>query len=102
MAWIKRRAICAACGDPGPVICHHMYGSAAKKKVRLATVIIGHAAVIGLCQECDGIVTIGSRRAFVDRFGPQNIIWSHQYDDYVSDTGYNFSDEVVDGIMLYE
>lgn len=98
MAWIKERGICAACGNRGHVICHHLYGSAAKIKVNFATVLIGHAAVMGLCSICDGIVTRGSRRKFVDEFGPQNSLWMLQYEE----SPIKFSDEVVRGIMHYE
>ena len=98
MAWIKERGICAACGNRGHVVCHHLYGSAAKIKVDLITVLIGHSAVIGLCQCCDNIVTRGSRRKFVDEFGPQNALWALQY----KDSPVKFPPAVVQGIMDYE
>lgn len=97
-SWIKERGICAACEIESPVICHHMYGATAKIKVDLITVLIGHAAVIGLCPVCDGVVTRSSRRAFVDAFGPQNELWRKQYQE----SPVQFPDEVVRGIMRYE
>lgn len=75
-----------------------MYGATAKIKVDLITVLIGHAAVIGLCSCCDNIVTRGSRRKFTDAFGPQNALWSKQY----RESPVQFPDEVVRGIMSYE
>jgi len=98
MAWIKERGICAACGNRGHVICHHLYGSSAKIKVNFATVLIGHAAVMGLCGICDAIVTRRSRRAFVEAFGPQNMLWLMQYQE----SPVKFPEEVVQGIMNYE
>ncbi len=100
MSWLKERQICAACGAHGYVICHHMYGSAAKKKVGLVTVQIGNAAVLGLCQCCDNIVTRGSRRKFVDAFGPQSQLWYQQY--LQSPENIVFPDCVIDGILAYE
>lgn len=100
MSWLKERQICAACGAHGYVINHHMYGSAAKKKVGPATVLIGHAAVLGLCMACDNIVTRGSRRAFTDAFGPQNKLWYQQY--LQSPDHIVFPDCVIDGILAYE
>ena len=98
MTWIKQRSICAACDIHAPVINHHMYGATAKIKVDLITVLIGHSAVLGLCQCCDNIVTRGSRRKFVDAFGPQNALWALQY----KDSPIRFPPEVVQGIMDYE
>lgn len=98
MSWIKERGICAACGEPSRVINHHMYGATAKVKVELITVCIGHTAVIGLCQCCDNIVTRGSRRKFVEQFGPQNQLWLKQY----ADSPVRFPPMVVEGIRLYE
>ena len=100
MKWIKERMECAACHAQGPVICHHMYGATAKVKVDLLTVMIGSAAVLGLCQCCDNVVTKGSRRAFVEAFGPQNRLWLAQYE--CRPDGMDFPDEVVRGIMVYE
>lgn len=98
MTWIKQRGICAACDSHAPVINHHMYGATAKAKVDLITVIIGHSAVIGLCLACDNIVTRGSRRKFVDQFGPQNALWAKQY----RESPVRFPPAVVQGIMDYE
>ncbi len=98
MAWIKERGVCAACDTQAQVICHHCYGATAKVKVDLITVIIGHSAVLGLCFCCDNIVTRGSRRTFVDQFGPQNLLWEKQY----ADSPVRFPPAVVRGIMAYE
>lgn len=100
MAWLKDRQICAVCRARGPVICHHMYGSTAKIKVDLVTIQVGHAAVLGLCRDCDDAVTLGSRRAFTDRFGKQNAIWARQYSERPDEIAFDV--EVVRGIMSYE
>lgn len=78
MQWLKERAICSACGTPGPVINHHCAGSSAKIKVDLVSVLIGHAFVISLCKDCDDLVTSGSRRALTDQYGPQSELWLRQ------------------------
>lgn len=95
MQWIKDRGVCSACNSDGGVIVHHCEGSTFKTKVSGATVIIGHAFVIGLCGPCDGIVTRGSRRAFRDAFGLQSMLWARQYEE----SPVRFPDEVVEGII---
>lgn len=94
MAWIKDRATCAACGNPGPVINHHCEGSTCKTRVGVARVHIGHAFVIGLCQGCDDVVTHSGRKAFREWFGPQSSLWLMQYND----SPVRFPSEVVQGI----
>lgn len=56
--WLKEREICSACGKHGPVILHHCKGSSFKHN----KVLIGHWFVLGLCQQCDDLVTHGSIR----------------------------------------
>jgi hypothetical protein len=82
IGWIKERGICAACGNDGGVIAHHMYGSSFKIHVGLERVQIGHWAVLGLCQACDNIVTRQSRKAFVAAFGEQSKLWLKQAEEY--------------------
>lgn len=82
IAWIKERGICAACGNDGGVIAHHMAGSTAKIMIGLERVLFGHWAVIGLCGSCDNLVTRGSRRALTDAFGPQSVLWLRQAQEY--------------------
>lgn len=98
MSWLKEREKCSACGAAGDVICHHMYGSAAKKKVGFETVLIGHAAVLALCEWCDNIVTHGSRRAFTNTYGPQSKLWAEQEKEWDK----SFPEEVQMGIMAFE
>lgn len=78
LKWIKERCICAACGNPGPVIAHHCEGSTFK----INKVMLGHIFIIGLCQCCDNIVTRQSRRAFREIFGPQSALWFMQLQSY--------------------
>lgn len=94
MQWIKERQKCAACDTRGPVINHHIWGATKKVKVDLVTVHIGHAAVIGLCPECDWVDTHRSHRAFREMFGPPAQLWLRQYED----SPVRFPDEVVRGI----
>lgn len=81
LQWLKDRATCSACGREAPVINHHCEGSAAKAKLGLETILIGHAFVISLCQECDDLVTRGSRRALTDRYGLQSELWLRQEEE---------------------
>lgn len=78
LVWIKERGICAACDNCNGVIAHHMYGSSFKHN----KVLIGHWAIIGLCQQCDDIVTIGSRKRFTNMYGAQSELWLKQFNEY--------------------
>lgn len=78
LAWLKERGRCAACGSRGPIINHHCAGSSAKVRVDLVPVMIGHAFVLGLCQDCDDLVTHGSKRKLVEEYGPQSSLWLMQ------------------------
>lgn len=82
MTWVKERCICAACDRHGPVIIHHVMGSAFKKKVNLVTVLLGHWYILGLCKECDDVVTHGSRKAFREKFGPESNLFFIQSTKY--------------------
>lgn len=82
MAWIKDRQICAGCNRPGPVINHHFLGSTRKVYVGLARVAVGEYAVNGLCQECDDIVTHGTREEFRERYGLESECWMLQVESY--------------------
>lgn len=82
MSWAKERGICAACNAIAPVILHHCEGSTFKSRVGLERVLLGHWFVLGLCQNCDDIVTHGSRRAFREKFGDQCDLWLIQAESY--------------------
>lgn len=82
MAWIKERQLCAACNNPGPVINHHFVGSTRKVYVGIERVAIGEYAVNGLCQQCDDIVTHGTRKEFREKYGPESDLWLVQVEDY--------------------
>jgi hypothetical protein len=82
MQWIKDRGKCAACSVHTNVICHHAEGAMFKQKVDFVTVHIGHWFVIGLCKECDDIVTHKSRKLFRDKYGLQSELWLNQMRDY--------------------
>lgn len=97
ISWIKQRGMCAACGNDGGVIAHHMHGSSAKVRVGLEVVLIGHWAVLGLCQCCDDIVTRQSRRAFRESFGQEEEIWENQSRDYPGE----IPEIIRQGIMEY-
>lgn len=81
--YLKDLMVCAACCKHRPVINHHCMGATFKHNKTL----VGHWFVISLCQECDDIVTNGSRRKFVEVFGPQSKLWEQQINDYEFSTG---------------
>jgi len=76
--WVKCGNTCAACRRYALLILHHAEGATFRHNKEL----IGHWFVLGLCQECDDIVTHGSRRAFREKFGPQSEIWLRQFERY--------------------
>jgi hypothetical protein len=80
IAWVKHRGVCAACGQERPLLVHHVLGSSAKTSVGLERVQIGNAYILGLCCQCDSIVTHGSRRGFRELFGPEPELWAKQYE----------------------
>lgn len=82
MNWIAGRQICAACNCSALVIIHHCEGSTFKVRAGLERVLVGHWFVLGLCQDCDDIVTHGSRRAFREKFGDQCDLWLIQAESY--------------------
>lgn len=95
MNWIKSEGICHACTNDNGVHVHHMYGSSFKfKKMHL-----GHIAVIGLCQVCDNIITRGSRKLFVESFGPQSEIWRRMINSYPLKN--EFRQEEIEAIISY-
>ena len=93
--WIKTEGICHACGNNNGVYVHHMYGATWKFR----RMHLGHIAVIGLCEACDAIITRGSRRAFVDKFGPQSQLWAKMIELYPQK--YEFRKEEIDAIISY-
>jgi len=82
LRWIKERGICAACGNDGGVICHHVVGSAAKISVGLERVHYGHWFVLGLCQKCDDVATNEGRTAFRELYGKECNLWFDQIGYY--------------------
>ena len=78
ITWIKERGVCAACGNDGGVIAHHMEGSS----FRHQKLLLGHWMILGLCGPCDNIITRGSRRAFREAFGNQCDLWFKQLQEY--------------------
>ena len=94
--WVIDRSICAACRNDRPLIGHHCEGSAFKHNKQLC----GHWFFLGLCLECDNVITKGSRKAFRQRFMPQCDLWDFLY------MAYKFymdedpcPDEIYDAIM---
>lgn len=83
-SWIKESGHCAACREDRPVSVHHCMGSTYRHNKRL----IGHIFCIGLCGECDEIVTQGSRREFTNKFGiTQGEMWNYCSGLYLLDGG---------------
>lgn len=95
MSWIKGRMICAACNRFGPVINHHCEGATFRNK----KILVGHLFVIGLCQDCDDIITRQSRRKFRESFGSQSGLWSKQFESYPNQQ--DFSQEEIQAIISY-
>ncbi len=80
--YIKTEKVCCdACSRYGPLILHHCEGATFKHN----KVLVGHWFVLGLCGECDDIVTHGSRRAFREKFGPQARLAITALNDYTGD-----------------
>lgn len=95
MDWIKNQR-CVICGA-SQVIAHHCEGAATKIKVDFMTVLIGHWFLLPLCQDHDDIITLGSRRAFREQFGPQSVLCLRlleKYPDIVPEV-------VIEGIRLW-
>lgn len=69
-SWVKEHE-CIVTGAPGPSILHHCEGATFKHNKTL----IGHWFVLPLCKEVDDVVTLGSRKAFREKFGPQSRLW---------------------------
>ena len=89
--WVKERGQCAACKrffGYGNVILHHCEGST----FRHNKVLVGHMFVIGLCAQCDSVITAGSRKAFRLRFGPQSLLWADLFLEYLNAIGASFND----------
>ena len=61
--WVAEQP-CCECGSPR-VIVDHMYGSAFIHN----KVLIGHWALLPLCEMCDAIKTQGSHNAYIKEFG---------------------------------
>lgn len=99
MNWLKERGVCSACGADhgyGNVIIHHCVGSSYKVRVGVERVLIGHAFVLALGQDCDDIVTCGSHRAFKEKFGAYADLWAAQYQQ----SPVKFGELIVRGILL--
>lgn len=97
MSWIKDGCYkCAACMRYTDLIGHHCEGATFKHNKTL----IGHWFILGLCQECDDIVTHGSRKALRQAYGPQCDMWEIQYMAYKFDTDKDpCPDDVYESIM---
>lgn len=73
---------CICCGNPGPSIVDHIYGSSKKLYNGPERVLVGHWAAIPLCVTCDNVKTRGSRRAFEDEFWSQVVMWRSHIENY--------------------
>ena len=90
VGWVKNRDQCSACGNHRPVIAHHAMGATYKHRKTL----IGHFFVLGLCEECDGVVTHGNRRWFKQCFGLQSKLWEPLAEEYERETGRLIPEEI--------
>lgn len=64
MKWVKEQP-CAICNRQPPSIVDHMYGSAFIHN----KVLIGHYALLPLCEIHDAVKTQGSHNAYLNEFG---------------------------------
>ena len=64
MAWVKEQD-CVGCGNDGPSIVDHLYGSSFKHN----RILIGMWALLPYCQLCDEFKTIQGRAAHDRAFG---------------------------------
>lgn len=94
-AWVKESNHCAACNNVAPVIGHHCWGATFKHMKTL----IGHWFFIGLCQTCDDVITHGSRRGFINQFGPQSDLWCESIIRYEVETGRTAPEDVRKAII---
>lgn len=93
--WIKEWQFCIACNEPAPTILHHCEGAC----FRHNKVLVGHWFVIGLCQQCDDVITHGSRKRFRLQFGPQSELWWETHQEHAKQTGIMPPFEVAHAIM---
>ncbi len=93
--WVKDSFFCITCEEDRPVICHHCEGAT----FRHNKILVGHWFCIGLCEQCDNIITNGSRRDFVKKFGPQSNYWRDSRWDFADETGFFPPQDVFDAIM---
>lgn len=86
MGWTKERP-CICCGnDPYHTIVHHIWGATEKANHRGNHALIGHWSILPLCDNCDQMHTLGSKRGFEAMFGPQELMLAKhlaQYTDHV-------------------
>lgn len=78
--WVKFGTTCAACNKYACLIVHHCEGSTFRHNKTL----IGHWFILGLCQDCDDIVTFSCRRHFREEYGPQSALWAKQIAQYAA------------------
>ena len=84
---------CIVCGN-SPCIVDHIFGSTKKVYVGLERILIGHFAVLPLCQQCDDIKTKGNRRAFKEQCGNPALLWMQHISNYSGEIPEN----VIEGI----
>lgn len=83
-SWVKESCKCRACFKTDYVIFHHCEGATFKHNKTL----IGHWFGIGLCQDCDDVVTKQSRKVFREYVGTtQAGLWKESAEEYEAQTG---------------
>ncbi len=96
IGWIKESGECATgCGRYG-VIAHHCEGATFKHN----KIHVGHWFVIGLCESCDALITLASRRLFCQQHGPQSWLWLQQLARYPN--RHECPSEVIEAITAWE
>lgn len=75
---------CIVCGNPGPSIVDHCYGSICKEN----KILIGHWWVIPMCVNCDKMKSLGSTRGFISLIGKRlKVLWASHLSNYEASTG---------------
>lgn len=92
--WLKEQP-CCVCNKPGPSIVDHCQGSTFKHNKML----IGHWFCIPLCPQCDAVHTLGSEKAFREKFGLQSEFWRQVENEYTEQTGERAPPEVYAAII---
>jgi len=96
MVWVKTQP-CSFCNHPSPSIADHVKGSTFRHQKRL----IGHIFINSKCEECDKIVTFGTRKHLHEKYGINDSEATLKLmDKYAEETGIDF--EIADHLVIHD